>query len=125
MESKLKRIIALIIDSVFVTFFSNILIDNVTINGFNYSYDPLSMKYAFTVLSFFIYFLVFDLLNNGQTIGKSLFELYDKQLTLKNRILRTIFKMISIVLTPITIFLFLFKKIILHELFMNNRLQAN
>ncbi|MEM9687200.1 MAG: RDD family protein [Bacteroidota bacterium] len=70
----------------------------------------LGIRLVFVVYLF--YFIVFDLLKNGQTIGKQLLNLTvvakdNKLPDLKKRVLRSLYKTLGIMVLPVSIILFL------------------
>ena len=70
----------------------------------------LGIRLVFVVYLF--YFIVFDLLKNGQTIGKQLLNLTvvaknNKPPDLKKRVLRSLYKTLGIMVLPVSLILFL------------------
>ena len=110
-----KRVFALVVDSVFVNLLANLIINNAKTYGFTINYEPFTINYSVIILCFLAYFIVFDYLNDGQTIGKAIFEIRVNRLTLKNRFKRSGLKVVSIIFTPITILLYMVKKELFHE----------
>jgi uncharacterized RDD family membrane protein YckC len=113
---KEKRIYAFIIDvitsGILCSIASSLLFqkENSTILAiftFNYWYFSY---YFFSLL----YFVLFDVIKNGITIGKSLLSIINVDnndgniLSLKRRITRSLLKVISFVLLPLSFFMFIF-----------------
>lgn len=87
---------------------------------FTYGYD---LSAVFLLL----YFLLFDWINGGKTLGKEITGVtLSYKLTPKYRFVRSLFKMIGVLLMPFTVLLYVTKGLLLHEfLFSKVTLQAN
>ncbi len=104
------RLLALLIDSLFVSFISSFLF-NFVVN------TSLSTRiHSFEVFCLLLYFIVFDLRNDGQTLGMILTKITPTKRELKNRISHSFLKTMSIVVFPITILVYLIKGKIIHDL---------
>lgn len=72
---------------------------------------------------FFLYFIIFDLFNHGNSFGKTIFSIKVvnienlKNVEVKTLILRTILKMLSTILLPFSIITYLYNGFTLHEKF--------
>lgn len=80
----------------------------------------LNFEFKFFIILF--YFLLFDLLNQGKTIGKIFFKIksVDKETNMfafKQASIRTLLKMISIIILPISFILLLNNSYSIHEHF--------
>lgn len=76
----------------------------------------ISVTYRFgaSFLFYVCYFILFDLANEGNTIGKLLFKIKvisedEAEITKGKRMVRSLLKLVSIIVLPIAILLFLFK----------------
>lgn len=114
-----RRIGAFIIDvmiiGLFTTFAENIL----SIFNEKISFDALGITFnytfSFSVLFYVFYFLLFDFLNNGDTIGKMVFKVkvvfLDKTEVPKAiHLKRSLLKILGIVILPISVLLFFLNK---------------
>ncbi len=109
----LLRGIALTIDSLFVNFICNNLLNSLNTEPINFN---------FMLLTFIIYFLFFDYLNNGQTLGKLIVKIKPKMnQSISEKIEHSFLKSISIFLTPVTILIYLFKGKILHDILLKRK----
>jgi len=109
------RIGAFITDAVFVAVVAGIL-ETLFASVMQYSTFELlgstfKFTYSFVMPSYIIYYLFFDLVNNGTSLGKIIFKLKvmhenKTPLGLRKLVKRTLFKCISILLLPISILLF-------------------
>lgn len=114
-RTKLWRIGAFIVDIVIlgaIVSFSEGLLDT-SIEGKSYDLFGMnfSIKLGVTFLIYVMYFLIFDVANRGNTVGKIIFRI--KVVTEDNstprcgiRMIRTILKIVSIIILPISILLF-------------------
>lgn len=115
-NNDIERAIALVIDSFFVNFFFNLIFKHGLLSGL------IDINYNFLLLTFLCYLILFDFINNGQTLGKMLLGLNTKKDTnINERILRSFLKLVSIYITPITIIIYLIKKRILHDILLNSK----
>jgi uncharacterized RDD family membrane protein YckC len=113
-----RRVLALVIDlliiGVIISLFSNIFEikgpkKNIELYNIDFIYG-----YSYVFLFYLSYFFLFDFINKSITLGKALFKIklmFDaNDKTLFRRILRSIIKVISLIIFPISILLFLVKK---------------
>jgi len=119
-----KRILATVIDLAIVKILVDFLVANEVLNGKLFELNVFNKEVIFNYSHGWIlligYFFIFDLLNQGQTIGKVIFGI---SLTTKDLrpnqwhfVLRSFYKFISLSLFPIALFLYLTKDhFILHE----------
>ena len=114
-NNDLKRAIALVIDSFFINFSYNLIFNQ------NYLSNLSGLNFNYLLLSFLLYFMIFDFFNNGETLGKLMLKVeVNKKLSLKKRISRSFLKLVSIYITPITIIIYLSNKNILHDTLFNS-----
>lgn len=116
-----SRIYSFLIDSflsnLIGSFFLSLLYREKDINVSSFLLFDHKFNYGFSFLLvfFMIYFILFDLFNYGQTIGKLIFSIYVvevvnfKRLPKSKLLERTIYKTIAILILPISILLFLLK----------------
>jgi uncharacterized RDD family membrane protein YckC len=113
---KEKRVYAFIIDIIFSGVISSIASsllfqkeNSTTLAIFTFNNWYLTY-YSFT----FLYFVLFDVFKNGITIGKSILSIINVDningnlLDVKRRIIRSFLKIISIILFPLSLFMFVF-----------------
>lgn len=124
MKIKNKRIFALIIDLIIIGFFVSFLS---SFFDLNYSQGNLFFLntnfiygYSLMFIIYIIYFFIFDCLNNGVTFGKRILKIEVVQtdkvsLTLSKRLIRSILKVVSIIVFPITLLMFLINGKTLHD----------
>ena len=117
MENIIKRSIALMIDSAIVKLISGFFTGGI-IGAFSLNYNPFTVSYGIVFTLFFVYFFFFDITNNGQTVGKALLDIQVDSMGLRQRFARSAYKMLSIILTPIVLIIYLTKGTILHETLM-------
>lgn len=116
---QIKRIVALWIDM-----FVAGLIYGVIENFLPQVFEPIEkdlfgiqvrLQLSLAVLFYLLYFLVFDLLNQGVTVGKLVLKIKvvkgeDSRLTAAEHVVRTLLKMVSLIFLPIAALIFLFNK---------------
>ncbi|GER61060.1 hypothetical protein ULMA_31680 [Patiriisocius marinus] len=108
------RLFALLIDlviiSVLYSIASNFLILNIELGVENISTTNVVYGYSFLFVFYLFYFLIFDFTNNGNTLGKILTKITvvskQKNKLNYNKFLRTILKIISLVIFPVAAILF-------------------
>lgn len=117
-----KRIYAFLTDSVlsnsigfviltFLNLESKKILGNFNLLGININYG-----YSSHILILLLYFIFFDLINNGVTLGKLIFSLIVvhknslKKLSFIENAKRTLYKILGICIFPITIIIFLKNK---------------
>jgi len=119
-----KRIFAVIVDLLIVKICVDFLIKNDVLHSVSYEinffYKEFIVNYSNGWIILICYFLFFDLINNGKTIGKLIFSisLQSKEGSLKsnNLMLRSFYKLFSFAILPVTLLIFLAKnKFILHD----------
>lgn len=116
---KTKRITAFIIDVVVISFGTSLInsILPITFLLTDVSLFGVDARLGITlgIFIYFIYFTIFDIISNGNTIGKQLVKITTisntlKKLRLKDLILRSFYKTLSIIILPISVIIFLFTK---------------
>ena len=112
------RFIALVIDSFFVGFVANLLFSLVI------KAPELNPLYRFELVCFLAYFVIFDIRNDGQTLGKMAVNLKPRNKNLKQRIRHSFLKIISIIIFPITIVVYLIKGKIIHDMILENQKES-
>jgi len=114
-----RRIGAFIIDvmviSLFATFAENIMSTFNDQISFNVLGLKLNYTFSFSILFYVSYFLLFDLMNHGVTIGKILFKIrvvfQDKtELPKSIHLKRSMLKIVGIIIFPIAVLLFFLNK---------------
>lgn len=124
MKIKNKRILALTIDLIIIGFFVRLLSSLVDLNfsqGNLFLFDTnFTYGYSLVFIIYIIYFFVFDYINNGVTFGKRIFKIeviqIDKtRLSLSKRLIRSILKVVSIIIFPITLLMFMINGKTLHD----------
>jgi uncharacterized RDD family membrane protein YckC len=112
-----QRIYALIVDLIIVNFFIwiseaflNLKFEAGTFNAFGFY-----IKYGYTaaIIIYIMYFIFFDILYNGDTVGKFVFSLHTvetdgTEMSLKRRIIRSISKTVAIGLIVIPVIYYFF-----------------
>ncbi len=114
MDINIYRLFALLIDlviiSVLFSIASNFLILNIELGVENISKKDIVYGYSFLFVFYLFYFLIFDITNNGDTLGKILTKITvvskQKDKLNYNKFLRTILKIISLVIFPVAAILF-------------------
>ena len=119
MEStQLKRIGAIIIDLMIIGALTTIIESLFATIFRSGSFELFDMRFDYkigaTFLLYVCYFLFFDLIISGRTIGKLIFGvlvvLEDEMATSRTvRLKRSLLKILSIIILPIAVLLFLFK----------------
>jgi len=114
-----RRVGAFIIDLMvigfFVTFAENILsffIEKISFDALGLTFN---YTFSFSILFYVSYFLLFDLINNGITLGKMIFKIkvvfLDKtELTKATHLKRSLLKILGIIILPIAVLLFFLNK---------------
>jgi uncharacterized RDD family membrane protein YckC len=128
-----KRIFALVVDLVFISQISvlinNIIRINYEISTFNLYETKISYGYSFMVVVYLIYFIFFDYFYNGKTIGKRIFSIYvvgkSYNLNIKQNIIRSILKVVSIIILPFSAFIFLIDNSTFHDKYFNTTTLEN
>jgi len=112
-----RRIGAFIIDvfivSVFVTLTENMLSSVIEAKSFALFGIQFDLRIGTSFLLYVCYFIIFDLINNGITAGKLIFGIKvvhedETQISKGVRVKRSLLKIISIIILPLSILLFLF-----------------
>lgn len=105
-KKDLYRCLAVVIDSFFVSFIYNNLLGS----GFEV------VNFNLLLLVFLGYYVLFDLFNNGLSIGKIILGIsVSKNSTLRSRLSHTFLKTVSIFITPVTVVVYLITGEILHD----------
>ncbi|PKA84093.1 putative RDD family membrane protein YckC [Ulvibacter sp. MAR_2010_11] len=115
-----NRIIAFIIDVLIVSFictlFENFLLpDLFEVKEVEVFERNFKIRYSSILIFYFLYFIIFDAILNGKTLGKILLNLDLKaisgeRITKSTLFKRSLLKLISIVIAPISLILFFVKK---------------
>lgn len=134
---KTKRVYSFILDviisnSIGLLFFSILGIDK-NFNTGIFEILDLKINYGFSlqIIVFFIYNLIFDIINRGTTFGKLIFSIKVvdienlKKNNLNTFIFRTILKMFSTIIFPISSIIYLYNGFTIHEKFSNTKTILN
>ncbi len=113
----LLRVIALLIDTTFVTFIASQF--KSIFNGHLAPIDIINLSFELPFL--LLYFFVFDYRNNGETLGKVMVNIIMPKITLRLKLVRSVLKTISIIFLPVTVIFYLYKKEILHDYILKNK----
>ncbi|WP_452229213.1 RDD family protein [Lacinutrix sp. MEBiC02404] len=114
----LKRFLAFLIDFIIVSFIYNILDDMLSlsfeITELTLFETKIKLRFSFMILTFYIYILLFDVFNKGITFGKMIFNLSidntdSDNLEVVDLLKRSLLKILTIIILPISILLYLFK----------------
>ena len=112
-----RRIGAFIIDvfivTVFVTFTENLLSSTIEAKNFDLFGIQFDLRIGTSFLLYVCYFIIFDLINNGITAGKLIFGIKvvhkdETEISKGVSIKRSLLKITSIIILPLSILLFLF-----------------
>lgn len=116
---KRRRILALIIDLIIVFICYNLLINLLNLNPEERHLWHFRIRIYWRAIlltsCYLTYFWIFDLLNKGNTPGKTALTIRvisedGQPLTRKNRLLRTVLKVIGILMLPLAAVLFIWAK---------------
>jgi uncharacterized RDD family membrane protein YckC len=126
-QTQKRRVGAFVLDlmviGIFTTFAENILsffIDKVSFDALGLTFNH---TFSFSILFYVSYFLLFDLINNGVTLGKMIFKIevvfLDKtELTKATHLKRSLLKILGIIILPIAVLLFFLNKFFtIHDYF--------
>lgn len=117
-NSKQKRIYAFIIDSIIANSIGIMLLSpfdlekDIPIGKFTLIGQDIVYGYSFKFMMILLYFIAFDILNKGKTFGKSIVSIVVvdsvslAELSLVNRIKRTLLKAVALLIWPISLLLF-------------------
>ena len=114
----IRRIIAFLIDmsaaGIIARFFENFFSVTFKINDLEVFGLHFTLFVTLIPLFYWVYLMVFDIVTNGRTIGKLLLNIVTvsktgEKLSTKQCLVRSLYKMISIMILPVSILLFLFK----------------
>ena len=113
----LKRLLAFLIDFIIISFIYKILDDmfslSFEITELTLFETKIKLSFSFMILTFYIYIILFDIFNKGITFGKMIFNLSidntDSNLQVVDLLKRSLLKIITIIILPISILLYLFK----------------
>lgn len=120
METLLNRIVAFLIDASLVSFIGGFIATSPT-GEFVLTYGMVTISASTYMVLYLAYFMLFDLVNEGQTVGKAVVGIRISKLDLKHRFLRSILKTFSIMFAPVTIIVYLYSKVVLHDYLLSNR----
>ena len=113
----LEELVPLLFDVItigaLITFTENLFFYFNEIQSFEFFGIHMNYKFGASFLLYLCYFLIFDIFNNGNTIGKLILGINvvsndQSILTGGIRMKRTLLKMLSIIILPISVLLFLF-----------------
>ena len=130
MKIKERRIWAFVIDVGFVSCISGLVqvIIPTVIQSFGIEVNTLQIviSISLSALFYFVYYISFDLWNDGVSIGKSALGLQVRLqnkgvLTTEQRLIRTILKTLSIIFIPVSLMMFLYNSFTLQDYFMKTR----
>lgn len=113
----LKRIGSFLIDISIIETVSSLIANFIPIKIKVSSFELLGKNFyiniSFIIILYILYFILFDILNNGKTLGKILFKI--KVLSIENNnlskvklVIRSFYKILSILILPISIILYYF-----------------
>ena len=114
----LRRSIAFLIDmfvvNIIVSFVANLFPVTIPIHHFEIFRVQFTTGITLVPVFYGLYFVAFDMINNGQTIGKLIAGILTvskngKKLSTKRCLLRSWYKMFGILILPVSVLLFLFK----------------
>lgn len=116
MDKKIsKRILAYIIDVALASSMASICSSLIFDKEENFFTDPLQINYwnMLYYMGFFAYFLFFDFVKQGDTIGKAIVSITvvncdNSPLSLKKRLFRSLIKILGLVFLPVTFLVFIF-----------------
>ncbi|MEC4048435.1 RDD family protein [Flavobacterium sp. SUN046] len=117
------RIIAFVFDMVLFTIISSFFDFNIDSKETTFYGIKFRLWVEVYFLEILTYFLFFDLVNNGRTLGKLIFKIKivsnsNSNLSLSNRLLRTFFKTATIS-TLILSFVILYRKLVFYDQYLN------
>lgn len=116
-----KRIYSFLVDCIIINclgifIFSLFNLEKeIEINSFNLFIFDFNYGLTYQILIISIYFILFDILNNGKTFGKIIFSINVvnksslKNLSFLKLLERTLYKTLAILVLPISVILFLTK----------------
>ncbi len=118
-DQNLRRFVALLIDFLLVSIAYSVLINLVPETLMSLEATGIKVRFvlapdAFLLLGF-LYFIACDLLNEGESLGKDIMGLQIRGskgdlLSLRNRIYRTLLKMVSLIFWPVALVVFFWKE---------------
>jgi uncharacterized RDD family membrane protein YckC len=131
-----KRVIAFILDMLVISALVNILcfavLDNYSPSHLNINYFSSLLIPGIFIIVNIIYILLFDLVFEGQTLGKLASSILVVENNnndipgLRKRIIRSLTKLLSVILLPLSILLFLSKRgFTIHEKISNSKTIQN
>lgn len=121
MTLKNSRILAFLIDNVICSSITSLLIPlKYSLGTYDLGGQRIFINLEFTLLGFAVYFLLFDFFNKGNTAGKAVMGLRTRnfsaqELPLKTRIGRTLLKLVSMIVLPISAIVYLLNGNTLHD----------
>ncbi len=116
MNTALKRILAYVLDGLIIgvvsSLFDSLMTPFLSPVSFDWLGIAIVLNVEFLLLFYLLYFILFDVLNNGITVGKAITGIrvvVDEpgSITTKQHILRTLLKMISVLFSFIAFIVFI------------------
>jgi uncharacterized RDD family membrane protein YckC len=127
-----NRILSFLVDMIIISIVFSILPFGLEkrIGEFTLFELKFFVNLEFKIFMILVYFLMFDLLNQGKTIGKIFFKIKSVDTTtdafvLKQALIRSLLKMISIIILPISLILLLNNSYSIHEFFSKTKTIRN
>lgn len=114
----INRLIAFVIDFVIASAFFKTINSVIPLEFAIYEYNffgaEIKLSFSLLIVMFFLYLLIFDIINNGKTIGKMIMNLTvtnekKGKVSIKALIVRSLFKLISLLIFPVSLLLFFIK----------------
>ena len=101
--------------SILVTVVENFLPVTIQTHDFEVFGSPFTMGITLTPVCYGFYFVIFDVINKGRTVGKLMLGILvvsknGAALRIKKRLWRSLYKILSILILPVSVGLFLFKE---------------
>lgn len=113
-----RRTVAFLIDMLIVSIIISVFGNLFSFMAFKvYGFEFLGMQFRISITAVFVFYLlyliVFDIVKEGQTIGKLILNIIAvtenrKPPALKKRIVRSLYKTLSIIILPVAALLFFF-----------------
>ncbi|MEM9687418.1 MAG: RDD family protein [Bacteroidota bacterium] len=115
-DIRLRRSMAFLIDmgivSTVIAIFENLF----PVTTQTHEFDVSGIRFAFGIslapIFYILYFIIFDIIVGGQTVGKSILGIVvvsknGAALSMKKLLLRSLYKMLGVLLLPVAAFLFI------------------
>ncbi|MEM9686041.1 MAG: RDD family protein [Bacteroidota bacterium] len=115
----IRRIPAFLIDVIIAGILSSFVGNFLPVTFEISHFEMLGMKFTWgitlNIVFFLLYLVFFDLLNYGNTLGKLLLRIVivsknEEVVTSKRRLIRSLYKTLSVIILPVSALLFVFKK---------------